>query len=385
MKPTSIRRTARLFLAIFSTALAADARAEDLQRRDVVVQSIRGEWPVVREASGRWVVVGEATAQNEGPCSARVQSVRLRVFDGSGHVLATQDFNGPRALRRMLGVITMDAEGHASRKPEGTTTLEPGDLGVALLGTLAGSGPLMPQQAEVTIGFATGQPVLVTVPLVGFDTAQKMSWPLGFERETPWVALNNFSPGDPFPEHRQALFLTPPEPFISQRFAIDTVQVDASGETSNPPKSAQKDSYYGWGEEILSTGAGEVVAVVTDQPDQEVGNEDPSHPAGNYVVVKHGPRLFSVYAHMMLGSAAVAVGDLVASGQVLGRVGNSGNTTEPHLHFHFVDRWDGPDPVISFYTSQGVPALFWNAHVRRGPRTFPLQGTTPLARDLVLP
>jgi hypothetical protein len=181
------------------------------------------------------------------------------------------------------------------------------------------------------------------------------------------------------------LLPTPAEFFISQRFAIDTVQIDALGETAAPAGSGRKEDYYAWGKEIGSVGVGEVVAVVSDQPEQEIGTADPEHPAGNYVVVRHGPQLFSMYAHMKQGSATVAVGDGVLKGQTLGRVGNSGNTSEPHLHFHFADRWDGLDPVLSFFTSQGLPALFSDAHLRRGDRTFPLRGTTVLGFDLVEP
>jgi murein DD-endopeptidase MepM/ murein hydrolase activator NlpD len=88
---------------------------------------------------------------------------------------------------------------------------------------------------------------------------------------------------------------------------------------------------------------------------------------------------------MMAGSATVSVGERVSGGQALGKVGNSGNTTEPHLHFHFMDRWDGLDPVLSVFTSQGLPAVFGRVHVRRGDRTFRLDGEAPLGQDLVEP
>jgi hypothetical protein len=54
------------------------------------------------------------------------------------------------------------------------------------------------------------------------------------------------------------------------------------------------------------------------------------------------------------------VGDLVERGQVLGLVGNSGNTAQPHLHMHFTDAWTAsPTPLESLYFSQGLPARFW--------------------------
>lgn len=59
--------------------------------------------------------------------------------------------------------------------------------------------------------------------------------------------------------------------------------------------------------------------------------------AGNHVVVDHEDGVFSVYCHLQRGSVAVRVGQRVETGEQLGMVGNSGNTTEPHLHFQFVD------------------------------------------------
>jgi hypothetical protein len=223
------------------------------------------------------------------------------------------------------------------------------------------------------------------VPLVEFKPGSRISWPLGFASGRPWMALNTFSPADPIPAHRIALLATPQEFFISQRFAIDCAQVDAAGQTSNPPSSPHREDYYAWGEGIQSAAAGQVVAVVTDQPDLEIGTQDPLHPGGNYVVVRHGPGLFSFYAHMMQASATVSVGDRVSRGQALGRVGNSGNTIQPHLHFHFMDRWDGLDPVLSIFTSQGLPAVFDDVQVRRGQRTFRLKGSAPLEQDLLEP
>jgi len=58
---------------------------------------------------------------------------------------------------------------------------------------------------------------------------------------------------------------------------------------------------------------------------------------GNHVVIDHGDGVFSLYAHVRRGSAVVAVGDRVATGDVIGEVGNSGNTSEPHLHFQLMD------------------------------------------------
>ena len=60
--------------------------------------------------------------------------------------------------------------------------------------------------------------------------------------------------------------------------------------------------------------------------------------AGNHVNLDLGGGVFAMYAHLQPGSIRVKVGDRVSRGQVLGLVGNSGNSTEPHLHFQLMDR-----------------------------------------------
>jgi murein DD-endopeptidase MepM/ murein hydrolase activator NlpD len=73
--------------------------------------------------------------------------------------------------------------------------------------------------------------------------------------------------------------------------------------------------------------------------------------AGNHVVVDIGAGRFAFYAHMQPGSVRVKVGDKVETGQVLGLLGNTGNTDTPHLHFHVMD---GPSPLVA----NGLPYVF---------------------------
>jgi murein DD-endopeptidase MepM/ murein hydrolase activator NlpD len=75
--------------------------------------------------------------------------------------------------------------------------------------------------------------------------------------------------------------------------------------------------------------------------------------AGNYVVIQHTPEEFSFYAHLMPQSVCVRPGEAVKCGQVIGRLGHSGNSTEPHLHFQVTD---GADPLLS----AGIPLRFKN-------------------------
>ena len=87
--------------------------------------------------------------------------------------------------------------------------------------------------------------------------------------------------------------------------------------------------------------------------------------AGNHVVVEHAGGEFSLYAHLQTGSVQVKAGDPVKRGQVLARLGTSGNSTEPHLHFQVTD---GPEPLLS----AGIPIQFRNVDLpwAMGPRAL---------------
>jgi Peptidase family M23 len=135
----------------------------------------------------------------------------------------------------------------------------------------------------------------------------------------------------------------------SQRFAYDIVVVrDGSSHTGDGTALEQ---YYCWGQPILAPGAGTVVEAMDSLADQRIGTMNPGSPAGNHVIVDHGGGEFSLLAHMRQGSVAVHAGDRVEPGQKVGECGNSGNTTEPHLHYHLQN---GP----IFGRAEGIPAQF---------------------------
>src|SRR5690606_27402446 len=93
--------------------------------------------------------------------------------------------------------------------------------------------------------------------------------------------------------------------------------------------------------------AGQIIAAVDGFADLVPPRTDPVNPAGNHVVVACG-RVDVELAHLRQGSIVVRAGDMVGAGDALGRVGNSGNTTEPHLHVHAVDRQSGEGVEMTF-------------------------------------
>ncbi len=105
-------------------------------------------------------------------------------------------------------------------------------------------------------------------------------------------------------------------------------------------------AYAVFGAEIVSPCAGEVIAAEDRLPDLPPPQADPANPAGNHVILACDGITVEL-AHMRQGSVVVTAGQQVALGAPLGQVGNSGNTTEPHLHIHASDA-----------TGAGVPLTF---------------------------
>lgn len=155
----------------------------------------------------------------------------------------------------------------------------------------------------------------------------------------------------------------------AQRFAYDLV-VRRDGR-SHAGDGSQLEQYYCWGQPILAPGAGTVVTALDSLADQQPGQMDPRNPAGNHVILDHGNGEFSLLAHLRRGSVAVRAGSRVAQGQTLGECGNSGNTSEPHLHYHLQD-----GPV--FGQGEAMPAQF-EAYLADGQpvaRGEPVKGQT---------
>jgi murein DD-endopeptidase MepM/ murein hydrolase activator NlpD len=78
---------------------------------------------------------------------------------------------------------------------------------------------------------------------------------------------------------------------------------------------------------------------------------------GNFVIIKHAEKEYSFIAHLKKDSVAVKAGDKVKQGQVIGLCGNSGHSTEPHIHFHLQDS-------SSFWIAAGLPVRFGNFSAR---------------------
>ncbi len=174
-----------------------------------------------------------------------------------------------------------------------------------------------------------------------------------------WLAANGPSNTS---GHRRALIPVGGGTHIAQRFAIDWVQLREDGKTFTGDRLENK-NYRCYGAAALAVAEATVVAVKDGIPENVPGATSRAVPitletiGGNHVILDLGQGRYAFYAHLQPGRILVKTGDKVRRGQTLGLVGNSGNSTEPHLHFHISD-------ANSPLGSDGLPYRFPSFEVR---------------------
>ena len=142
---------------------------------------------------------------------------------------------------------------------------------------------------------------------------------------------------------------------LTQRFAYDFLVIGEEGKTYRG-KLEQPTNYLCYGLNILAPADGTVVHVESGCIDSIIDKEgnahcNSRHICGNHIIIKHAKDEFSFLAHLMKGSIKVKTGDSVKQGQIIAKCGNTGVSTQPHLHFHLQNK-------RSFYTSLGLPVEF---------------------------
>ncbi|MEY9913445.1 membrane protein YdbS with pleckstrin-like domain [Catenulispora sp. MAP12-49] len=161
-----------------------------------------------------------------------------------------------------------------------------------------------------------------------------------------------------------------------QRGAIDLVRSHSQSRGRSGGDYGAFAGYPAYGARVCAPCDGLVVSAVDGMPDQPVGRIRYGPASGNHVSIDTGSETVHL-AHLRLGTVIVAVGDRVAAGQPLGEIGNSGNTTEPHLHLH-AER-DGIGLDLSFEDVSGF--LYRGRTVRVRHRQFPGDRTTETIRS----
>jgi len=178
----------------------------------------------------------------------------------------------------------------------------------------------------------------------------------------------------------------------SVRFAYDFMLADPNGNVFKRDGS-RLDDFLGWGKPVLSPGDGRVVSAAHDKADNPAsGPLPPIAPEqyeclrakafehleeagieqlhGNHVIIDHGNGEFSLIDHMQKDSVSVEVGDEVTRGTVLGKIGNSGDSGTPHIHYGLQN---GKDTL----KSEGLPSRFRRFELLLGTTTKKIENQCP--------
>lgn len=142
---------------------------------------------------------------------------------------------------------------------------------------------------------------------------------------------------------------------LPQRFAYDFYILDEKGVSYSGNKE-ELQSYYCYGKDILAPADGVVVSIKDHFPDCRImsdGQSDPDTPdiGGNRIIIKHSGNEYTAICHLMFRSIKVQKGQTVKRGDAIAKCGNSGNTTEPHVHFQLQN-------TAHFYSCIGLPIFF---------------------------
>lgn len=138
-------------------------------------------------------------------------------------------------------------------------------------------------------------------------------------------------------------------PVPDMRYAMDVFIVRGPGTFTG--EGTKNEDYYAWGQPLLAPADGVVVSIVNDVPDNAPNQPRPGVLYGNSVVIDHGNGEFSLLGHLQKGSVHVKPGQRVVAGEQVARCGNSGMSTEPHLHYQLMDD-------AEWKHAQGLPAQF---------------------------
>ena len=348
----------------------------------------------VRGTDGRYHVVYELAILNASARAATITKVDTLADDAGGAVVGAIEGAQVAAVSLIVGDYKLPPE-PATSVPAGRSVLVLIDDSYSEREAIpdqvvhrveASFGPLSPGQAEyaknfpdrsmqiggaVTIG--DGRPTVIGPPLTGDS----------------WVAVNACCTLSP---HRGAMIPIAGRINGSERYAVDWSKFDLEAEPLIDVEKGidarfrgdrtRNESYFTFGQPVVAVADATVVTVVSDLPEAPPGTLLPglsiSDVGGNRIILNLGNGVFAFYAHLKTGSPTIRVGDRVRKGQLIARAGNSGNTSESHLHFHLMDSplplsADNVPFVIDRFTFDGTAtAERLVAEPSPGPRKYEL-------------
>ena len=297
----------------------------------------------------------EVLLTNGSPRPASITGLTVRAGSSNGPVLQVLDASAVKAIMALF----LDLSGTRSNSLPSYSTAE-----LVLDTTIPKSEPT-PSMLSLRLSATFQPPLPGQAPAVSIfpDSVSEYLPAIAVSRDRPVMLSEPLTGGDwldanaccTFNAHRGAVFGAAGRPVSGERYAIDFIRIDHQVRLYRPGSPPTMATNYSYGAHLLAVAGGTVVAVQDGLPDQPP-NAKPAgltlnEMGGNDVVVRIHPGVYAFYAHIPPGKVSVHVGQRVHTGQVIGELGNSGNSNNPHLHFQLMD---GPSPL----TSQGLPFEF---------------------------
>ena len=167
---------------------------------------------------------------------------------------------------------------------------------------------------------------------------------------------------------------------VTQRYAYDFIMIDSAAKSYNQDPLNYED-YYCYDKNIVAPADGRVVNIYNKANDSIILKPGAfitrsRHIAGNYIVIKHAENEYSLCAHLKKDSFRLKVGDDVKQGQVIATCGNTGNSTEPHLHFQL-------QTTPHFFRGVGLPIKFTNVTMQRPDNYNQIDSRATLSKDQI--
>ncbi len=343
----------------------------------------------------------DVVVENQGRKAVTLLGIDVLAKDGEALIASTrvQPAELSTTIRKSAATFRKPSSMDALRIAYGDIVIPPG--------TLAASRKINPGESAILplsrmaflhyVGHARIEAMELAVRIWSGGKAKTLTYPVKLTQHESKARYR-------FPLHGDLHLAFLPLSYVhhraaqSQEFAFDVVAAAQKGadftEISTP--APKKLSDYGiWGREVLAVGDG----IVADMGDRfpEAAMSDPaafSDPgytqkllrdligkigftnavAGNYIVIDHGNGEFSVYCHLKEGSILVRKGDQVKKGKVIAQVGNTGNSSAPHLHFQMMDSAD-------FRTANGLPVIFDDMPASAMLIEYPIKANTLVFSD----
>jgi murein DD-endopeptidase MepM/ murein hydrolase activator NlpD len=290
----------------------------------------------VRGTDGKYHVAYDVEFQNTRLPAATL--IKVDVLDAANPSKVFASISGGEMVKRLRTLAA---------RPVSDAGIEPNGGRVLFIELTLNELDQLPKTVvhRITLLGAAGPPATEPSPLeytiLPYDVAAAKPFSVGAPLAGKgWVAVNGCcAPGFP---HRSSFLSLNGMLINAQRYAVDWLRLNNDGYLVSDDPS-KNENWSNYGADVLAVADGTIVDTLDEMNDNTPGSlPDPStinvkNVDGNHIVIDFGNGLYGFYAHLKRGSLKVRVGDKVKKGDRLAQLGNTGNSSAPHLHFHIMD------------------------------------------------